>query len=297
MLKRFLKTLHEQITLLYLSLFSILRILIFSRASRQIKRLKVGQNSECYILGNGPSLKQNILNDLDFIKTKELFVVNDFAKSKYFEILKPHYYVLLDPSYWDTNTYKELFDNCVVVLNTMIDKTKWPMYLIVPHEACHSDLLKNISLINKNITIVNFNSTSVTGFKWFRFISYRNFLGMPPVNNVVGACIFIAINMNYKEINLLGTDHSWTQDLMVNEKNHVCCVNPHFFDEEDGHYLPHKTVNGVYYSMHRLLRDYALMFEGYHTLRSYAESRKVIIFNRCKKSFIDAFERRDLYFK
>jgi hypothetical protein len=256
--------------------------------------MKAGQYSECYILGNGPSLKENMLNDLELLKIKELFVVNDFARSKYFEILKPHYYVLLDPSYWDTNTYKELLDDCILVLNTISDKTNWPMHLIVPHEACRSELLQNIFSKNKSITIIIFNSTSVTGFRWFRFFSFRNYLGIPPVNNVVGACIFIAINMQFREINLLGTDHSWTQDLVVNDKNQVCCVNPHFFDEEDGHYFPHKTVAGVYYTMHRLLRDYALMFEGYHMLKSYSEYRKVRIFNRCKKSFIDAFERKDL---
>jgi hypothetical protein len=295
MLKRFLKNLLGQITLLYFTLFSLLRIVIFSSPSRQIKRLKADPDSECYILGNGPSLKENVLNDLDLLKTKELFVVNDFAKSKYFEILKPKYYVLLDPSYWNSSTYKELFDDCIKVLNTIQDKTDWPMFLMVPTEAHRVSLIKDIFNKNKNITIISFNSTSVTGFQWFRFFAYKNYLGIPPVNNVVGACIYIAINMQYPEINILGADHSWTQDLIVNDKNLVCCVNPHFFDDEDGHYLPHKTVNGNFYTMHRLLRDYALMFEGYHTLRIYAESRKIKILNRCKKSFIDAFERRDLY--
>jgi hypothetical protein len=37
------------------------------------------------------------------------------------------------------------------------------------------------------------------------------------------------------------------------------------------------------------------MFEGYHTVKSYSEFRKAKIYNRCKKSFIDAFERKDLY--
>ncbi|HEY5590811.1 MAG TPA: hypothetical protein VIK55_07305 [Paludibacter sp.] len=280
--------------MLYSTLLSILKIIIFSRLFSQTSQLKTNGHLECYILGNGPSLKENILNDLELLKSKDLFVVNDFAKSRYFEILKPKFYVLLDPCYWSKIAYKEISDNCTSVLNTINDKTEWPIFLIVPIDAYKTNKFQNIFKGNINITIVNYNSTPINGFQWFNFFIFKNNLGIPTVNNVLGACIYIAINMQYNEINILGADHSWTKDLVVNDKNQVCFEDSHFYDETNHNSMPIRDMYGEYYTMHQLIRDFALMFEGYHILKKYSKFMNVNIYNRSKISFIDAFERKDL---
>ena len=201
-MKHYLKAVLNFLELLKLTFISFLRIIMFSRLVTKLKKLRADINSECYILGNGPSLKENVLNDLDLLKTKELFVVNDFAKSKYFETLKPKYYVLLDPCYWSTDYYKEFLDESIVTMNKIRDTVAWTMFLIVPNEAYKSSLIQNIFSTNKNIKIINFNATSVNGFQWFNFFTYTKYLGIPPVNNVVGACIYIAINMQYDKISI-----------------------------------------------------------------------------------------------
>lgn len=287
-----LKRIYNFINLLYATLVSIARIILRSRLSPLVKKLKAKDQAICYVLGNGPSLKDALHANLELIKSQELFVVNDFVRSKYYAILKPKYYVLLDPGYWDSDS--ESLNDCNLVLNLIREKTTWDMYIIVPNQAHKIRTFREIFLSNTNISIMDFNSTTISGFKWFNLLSYKNYLGTPPLNNVVGACIFVAINMKYKEINLLGVDHSWTQNIVVSEKNQVCCTDPHFYDEVNCNLIPHKTVYGEYYTMHRLLRDYATMFEGYHYLRIYAEIMKVRIVNRYKKSFIDAFEKKDL---
>jgi hypothetical protein len=295
MLKKLIKAILIFFRLLSATLVSLLKIVHYSKLFPKIKTLRTVQKSDCYVLGTGPSLKDNLKYNIELLKTKDLFVVNDFVKSDYFEVLKPKYYVLIDPCYWSSYVHRDFLEDGIIVLNTINKKVNWPIFLIVPDEAYKTSLFKNIFDNNKNVNLVNFNSTSVSGFKWFSFLTFKNFLGMPPVNNVLGACIFSAINIQYSEINILGADHSWTQDLIVNEKNQVCYSNPHFYDEVNLAYLPLKTVYGQYYTMHGILRDYALMFEGHHILRCYADFRKVKIFNLSKNSFIDAFERRDLY--
>lgn len=287
-----IKLLLKFIGLLKLTILSCIRIIIYSTISPKIKKIKTDRHSECYILGNGPSLKENIDNDSEFLKTKELFVVNDFAKSNYFEIFKPKFYVLLDPCYWSDKVFNEYYNNCQIVLKTIQNKTNWPLLLMVPNEAIQTNSFQTIFKNNKYITLINYNSTSSFGFNNFNNFIYKNQLGIPPVNNVVGASIFLALNMKYKEINLLGTDHSWTQDLIVNDKNQVCHADPHFFDTVNNIYRPFIDVYGQLFTMHQILRNFALMFEGYHTLRKYSESLNANIYNRCKNSFIDAFEKK-----
>jgi len=290
---KFLKKIICFVRLFNMTLFSLFKIIHFSCRFPKIKRIKSNIHSECYILGNGPSLKDDLITHLDYLKSRELFVVNDFAKSKYFELVKPKYYVFLDPCYWNQKVFIDFFDDGLLVLKSIRDNVDWPIYLLIPNEAYKTNKFQVFFCSNNNVSIVNYNSTSVKGFKKFRFFVYKNYFGMPPVNNVVGASIFIAINMLYKEINILGVDHSWTKDLIVNDFNQVCYENPHFYDEVVSEHIPVRTVYGDYYSMHQLIRDYATMFEGYHILKEYSEFRGVNIINRCKKSFIDAFVRKE----
>ncbi len=274
------------------TLTSARRVLVHSNFFVGIRRVKVSTNSICYILGNGPSLKENLLNDSTFLQSQELFAVNDFAKSKYYEILKPKYYVFADPAYWNPNVYKDIYDEGVLVLNEIHDKTDWQMFLIVPAEAFH--IFKRFFNRRLNIKILPYNPTMISGFQKINFFFYECYLGMVSLQNVLIACITIAVNMGFGEINLLGADHSWIQDLIVNNDNVVCAKDSHFYSKGQVEYLPYRNsnANGDCYKMHELLSTLVKTFQAYHVLREYADSRNVKIFNRTPNSFIDAFERK-----
>ena len=55
---------------------------------------------EMVLLGNGPSLKLFLQEKQDFMKGKELMMVNYAALSESFEQHKPKYYLLLDPAFF-----------------------------------------------------------------------------------------------------------------------------------------------------------------------------------------------------
>jgi hypothetical protein len=292
----FLRILFNGLKKLNESLLSFIKILLFSKIRVRIKKLKSISSSNCYILGNGPSLVKNLRENIDFLKSQKLFVVNNFVTSEYYEVVKPTYYVLADPAYWDQDAYEEDRKASFLTLNRINDLTTWSMYLIVPNEAFKSKIFKNVFVENKNIEILNYNTTSIIGFNFLNRFFYKNYLGMPPLQNVLCACIFFAINMNFIEINLLGADHSWTKDLIVNNKNEVCQAQIHFYTQS-----VKKEFNifirsyGEPYKMHQILRDYAQMFETYHLLEKYANYKNVRIYNRSEGSFIDAFERKSIY--
>ena len=87
----------------YQCLFSLAKVLLYSRFVVGIKKIK--NSGSCFILGNGPSLKADIVKYIDEIKNSNTFVVNDFAKSDFYEVVKPKYYVLVDPSYWSKDVF------------------------------------------------------------------------------------------------------------------------------------------------------------------------------------------------
>jgi hypothetical protein len=281
------------IKLCFTTLHQVIEILLFSRFNPTVKKAKLNTADICYILGNGPSLKENLKNNLEFLSKNKLIAVNDMSGSEYFDLLKPGYYVFADPCYWDKNVYHEFAFSAKKVLESIREKTTWPMYLIVPYTAKKDVDFKNFFNTNPNITLLFYNLISFNGFEFLNRFIYRHSLGMPRPQNVLIPCMMIAINLNFREINLLGVDHSWTQFLFTNSKNEICMKDDHFYDNQEAASTPIRMVYGETYKMHQILKNFSYMFEGYHMIKKYADTRDVKIFNRTKNSFIDAFERRD----
>ena len=58
----------------------------------------------CVVLGNGPSLKEDI-NNINHIGN-DFVVVNHFSESEKFNLYKPTKYVIIDTYFWDANSHK-----------------------------------------------------------------------------------------------------------------------------------------------------------------------------------------------
>ena len=226
------------------------------------------------ILGNGPSFSEDICK-LDFLDG-DYCVVNYFFESSFFRKLKPKYYVLADPAFFQTEA-----------IDRIVSQLQWEMQLFVQYRVWKK-YYKRRSY--KWLKIVPYNDYSYQGFKKLKILLYKKGLSMPSPQNVLIPCLFNAINMGYKEIRLYGADHSWTKTLCVTKDNVVCAVDCHFYKE--ARLAPYwKGRQGVYYKIHELLRDFANMFEGYHQIKEYANICGTRILNYTKDSFIDAFEK------
>ena len=165
------------------------------------------------------------------------------------------------------------------------------MYLIIPTLANNNKEFQKVFKNNSNITLVDFNDTTILGFDFFRYYMYKNYLGGPPMKNVLISAIYLSLNIGFKQIFLLGSDHSWTSELVVNQYNQVCLTDSHFYDKQIVSNKPLRHIYGSEYKMHEILRDFALMFEGYHLLNEYSKVLGSSIINLCEYSFIDAFKR------
>jgi len=273
---------------LFQTLFSIGKVLILSKWFVKLKRQGL-EEKDCVILGNGPSLIKDFENNWNFITSHKKMCVNLFAFSKEYEIVKPDYYILAAPEFWLKNTIDLHIIQRNKLAKEITEKTSWPMKLIVPFTARNSVMYEKL-FSNNNIQPIFFNSTPIEGFIPIINRLYKNNLGMPRPHNVLIPTIFIAINIGFKNIYLFGADHSWHEDIKVDEMNKVTVNHQHFFEQKEVR-MPMYKLDGKEYFLHDVFRKFFYAFRGYFILKSYADYLKVNIYNASSKSYIDAFEK------
>jgi hypothetical protein len=246
-------------------------------------------NKKLFILGNGPSLS----NQLNFITDNrdqaELICLNGFSRNNKYELLKPEVYLLLDPIFfkddWDT------YDISTSTLLNIKKKTDWNLLLIVPRKWKKSKSLKQFS-DNKNISIGYIKNVPMIGsLNFIKKIFFKLEFSTPVFQNVLIAAIYFGINRRYKEINLFGAGHSWLNDLSVDKNNEVYLKDDHF-DEVKTIKLVHldKSPKKAYF----FIKQIQIMLREYSVLNSYAELMGVRIINYTVNSHIESFEKKSI---
>lgn len=119
-------------------------------------------------------------------------------------------------------------------------------------------------------------------------------LGMPPAQNVLVSTLFLTLRMGYKNIVILGADHSWHETLALDNANRVCLRDFHFYDKDVG--MQPFTMDGSeekIFTMDALFYALGRMFEGYWKIAEYADRQAAQIINASSVTYIDAFKRRN----
>lgn len=264
------------------SLASLLKVALMSKGASGAGQ--EGKGRELVVLGNGPSLRQTIDEDVRRLVEHDLMAVNFAALSDEFFKLRPRYYVLADGHFF--NAYHK--DGNVRKLWEAFERVSWDMTLLLPSKYKHfaKPLLMNV----KGLKTRYFNLTPVEGFKWLKRLLFSSGLGMPRPRNVLIPAIMEGIRMGYKKIYLCGADHSWTKTLDVDEENFVVSVQPHFYeDNEEEHRRVRETYKGL--RLHDVLGSMTVAFRSYWEIADYARGKKVEIINATPGSMIDAFPR------
>lgn len=273
--------------------FSLLKIGLLSKLKSKHKRYKVNKD-EVIILANGPSLNDDMANP-DFVskvKESDSACVNHFAKSEYFKILKPKYYILAAPEFWAKGVDDFYSNFRLDVFNDIAKNTAWKMLLFVPFEAKKNLFWKKIIGENEQITVVYFNHTALEGSRRVLNFFFNKKLGMPRLHNILGPSLMNMIWLGYKKIYLSGVDHSWIPLIHVTEDNVAMVGQPHFYDA-DAKPEPMRRFENQR-KLFEILEKFQLTFKGYFYIKDYADSSGVEIINLTKGSFIDAFKRETI---
>lgn len=291
MLKHIIK-LSNWFGLLNKTIISFFRVLIMSKSSRDFLNQK-SDSDRIVILGNGPSFKKTIDENFDFFLNNKLICLNHFAITDYYTTLKPEYYFVIAHDLFLDDTLDEYKNASIKLFNAIAEKTNWKLKFFILYEAKKEKRWHQILSQNKNIEIVFMNITPVEGFKNFRYFWYRKGLGMARPHNVMIPSMFFAICNGFKEIILVGAEHSWLHELHVDDDNNTLFFNKHFYDTSD----KSKKCNykgTSFMKLHEVIRSFSYAFESYHIIQEYAKKCDVKIINCAPNSFIDAFERKQI---
>ncbi len=261
------------------TILSAIRILLYSRP---IGQSPIRNAENCFVLGNGPSLNLSFDFLVENKENSDVFCVNMFSNSPYYSKIKPQNYLLLDDAFVNQN--HELASNAIQKI--MLD-THWKLNLIVPLKFKKSTYFIEKIAQNPNITIYFINYVIFESFDWLRFWVFRKNIGMPQCQNVLVALTFQCINMGYKNVYLLGADHSWHENLRLNEQNELLFVDTHFYGEKN---INTKNTNEKSFLAFQFLSLHKA-FKGYEVLVIYAKNCGVNIYNASAKSYIDVFKK------
>ncbi len=273
------------------SLASIFKIIFLSKNSKDFRNLKK-INNDILILGNGPSLKPFIEENIEKISKYDIIAVNHFAISEHYTELKPKFYIAIAFDLFLDNVMPHFIEASNKLFNAIADKTDWELNFFISSAAKNHLRWQQILAKNKNIEIIYLNLTPIEGFRSFVFRNFNKAKGMPRPHNVMVPAIFIAIKLTNKNVFLSGVDHSWLRELHVDNDNKVLFYNQHFYDKD----IKAKQFDYSgqrYMKLHEILNTMSKAFESYHILQEYAEYKQIKIINLTQNSYIDAFEKAD----
>lgn len=238
------------------------------------------------VMGNGPSLRSFIDTVADGLHdSMDFLAVNFAAITPEYRTLRPDIYVLADPHFF--NAAGE--DQNVVSLWESLRATTWRMTLWLPAERRKLAWALTAGLPG-NVEVKYFNLTPVEGRGALTRFLIHNGLGMPRPRNVLIPAIMTALREGYRELYLVGADHTWSRTLGVDDRNRVVSIQPHFYkDSKEESRRVATEYEG--YHLHDILQSLTVAFRSYFDIRDYAQTLGATITNATPGSFIDAFPR------
>jgi hypothetical protein len=270
---------------------ALIKILILSKWNVQVKISR--RKNSAVILGNGPSFNQLYNQHKNFLTGKDIFCVNLFPTTRYFEDIKPIYFIVCAPEFWldgIEEIYKQTKES---ILNALSNKVNWDLTLLIPFSSKIDEDWQRRLKYNTQIQIMYFNETGIEGWDKIIFWLWKKGLGMPRPHNIIIPAIFNAINLWYKEIFLWGVDQNQIKEVSVDKNNTALLSQRHFYDHDSANPDHMRKMGKGKRKIHEILHKFMITFAAYHELRKYADTRDVRIYNMSPDSLIDAFERFD----
>lgn len=261
------------------SMASLVKIALMSRRPTRRER---DRKDTIIVMGNGPSLRDAMENDMDVLMSYPRLAVNLSALAPEFETLRPDYYILADIAFF----LKEKTGK-VPALWEALSKVSWEMTLFLPATARG---MAEVKRLPANVTVKYYNLTPAEGWRWLMHPIYDSGLAMPRPRNVLIPSIMCAMREGFRRIVLIGADHNWSKTLWVTDRNRVVSVQPHFYKDDDKEL---RRAEEIFKNvrLHEVYENYAIAFRSYFNVKAYTDRRGVEILNATPGSFIDAFGR------
>ena len=121
--------------------------------------------------------------------------MNNFAKTELYTKIKPAFYMLLDPIYFDNAaTFDDGFElKERSIIDLIIQKTNWPLKVLTSCAA--GDFFRDKFKANVNITVYDFNTYSLETNTKLDYLFYSNLYFAHYVSHHV--TFLICFHLNY----------------------------------------------------------------------------------------------------
>ena len=280
--RTFLKILYHHAIESFVLILDLLKILFFSIPSifNKVKLTQIKSES-CIVLGNGPSIKEDLKEILDLSLNSDVMALNFFCNSEEFQQIKPGLYCIADPVIFNSIQGEEILPNAIGDFIRNFNKIDWHCDLYYPKHFDRKYVLNKIK--NPLVRKIPYNSTPLSSRHKLTHLCFKYNLGMPVPESVIIPSIFITINQRFKKIYLFGVDHSWARYLEVDGSNNCSFLLSHFWGN-DNRTRSDRGMSDFFMSQHRL-------FSSHEQLKKYSAYRNVKIINKTKTSLIDSYDR------
>ena len=244
------------------------------------------------ILVNGPSLNHSLTEIIETKKHEEydLMCVNFMVNDSRFEIIRPRYYVISDPMFYDAPGCEDRVKDFFANINR---KVFWKLILFVPYRFWKDKSW--LKRFHNNIETIPFYMETPSEIVYFFSRMAKAGIIGTCYGSVLHHAIYAGLLSGYDKIYLYGADHTFFDGLCVNSQNQVCKKTTHFYDENPNIEPIYHTYTGVKtpYTMSHFLNEYFRVFHGHEILQTIAKSMAVDIVNKTPISMIDSYKRTD----
>jgi hypothetical protein len=227
--------------------------------------IEKSNKKRAFLVATGPSIKEQ---DLILLKDEDVFSISNFYLHKDLDIVNPkiHFFA----------PYHE-----PLILENYIDWLK----------DADEKLPKNtmIGLGHKTKEIIDkyniFKDRKVYYFYLSSVVSEKSLpLNKPILSPQTGVIMMFQVlfNMGYKEINLLGLDHTW----ILSYKNGI--VDNFYDKKEDKRKNAGIIANGIYQEF----QDYIKIWEQYQDIKYISDKLNIQIYNLSPNSMLDIFQNK-----
>ncbi len=236
----------------------------------------IHNNSSCYIIGTGPSLKDFNLRELE---DEYVIGTNFFFLHKDFKILKKPY-ICFAPNHHPLNfeIWNDLFSKTknLNIRQLFIGDTNYKFSI--------SNYINSNNLYhNDNLCLLNYFASPILNNKNIKFENLHDLSIGPlisPVTTLVTA-LQLAYFMGFKKIFLLGIDHN----VFETHKNNFSS-NSHFYENDQSH-----ETSDIDQTKTRIFKWLYDAWTQYEILNKFYVSKNIEVLNLNKSSFLDVFKK------
>ncbi len=248
---------------------------------KNIKYKDIHKGKRCFILGNGPSLR-NV--DLKLLKDEYVFTVNNFSQVENYREVKTNFHIWADYSFFDMRDDQKYNMNDIMENYHLIAKEN-PICFF-PYEA---RLFVKKNMLDEVLDVNYFSCyAQVENNKMIHYDISKYITGF---STVVQYAIVIALYMGFKEIYLLGCDSTNVVSLLNCAMN-ISNENMHAYDDDDVDVRYKKLLEN--WKMTDIFHDQYILFLGYKKLYERCVDEGVTLCNCSSNTLINEVPREKL---